>query len=111
MLNKNEAEQRTDWERAAQVAETVVLDDEDAPELTDALLAASRPGREILPEILPAEIVSQLAKRGRPKSSNPRQQITLRLSPEVLEYFQGTGKGWQTRINQVLCDYVGQQLA
>jgi uncharacterized protein (DUF4415 family) len=34
---------------------------------------------------------------------------TVRYSPEVLEYFKGTGAGWQTRMNQVLCDYVSKQ--
>ncbi len=43
---------------------------------------------------------------GRPKSSNPKQPVSIRLSPEVLEYFKLMGKGWQTRIDEVLSDYV-----
>jgi len=41
-------------------------------------------------------------KRGRPKSEAPKKAVNLRLSPDVLDYFRGTGPGWQTRIDQVL---------
>ena len=40
--------------------------------------------------------------RGRPKSANPKQHVNLRLDPDVLEYFQAGGVGWQTRINAAL---------
>jgi uncharacterized protein (DUF4415 family) len=35
-----------------------------------------------------------------------KQQITLRIDAEVLEYFKGTGKRYQSRINAVLRSYV-----
>jgi uncharacterized protein (DUF4415 family) len=35
--------------------------------------------------------------------------ISIRLSPEVLDYFKATGKGWQGRIDAVLKDYVARQ--
>ena len=37
-------------------------------------------------------------KAGRPKSSNPRQMISLRLPPEVIARWKATGPGWQTRM-------------
>lgn len=49
---------------------------------------------------------SQLKPVGRPKSDNPKMPINIRLSPEVLTYFRETGKGWQTRMDNVLKDYV-----
>ncbi|MBS0412818.1 MAG: BrnA antitoxin family protein [Proteobacteria bacterium] len=36
----------------------------------------------------------------------PKQQITLRLDAEVLEFFKSTGQRYQTRINAVLRSYV-----
>lgn len=45
-------------------------------------------------------------KRGRPKSEVTKDRITLRVSREVTQYFRGTGKGWQTRMNDVLASYV-----
>ena len=35
-----------------------------------------------------------------------KKQITLRLDPEVLEFFKSQGKGYQTAINKVLRRYV-----
>ena len=32
--------------------------------------------------------------------------ITLRLDPDIIEYFKNTGKGYQTKINAVLKSYV-----
>lgn len=35
-----------------------------------------------------------------------KEQVTLRLDREVLRWFRGQGKGYQTRINAVLRGYV-----
>ena len=48
------------------------------------------------------------ALRGRPKSAKTRQLVSMRYSPEVLEYFRSTGEGWQTLIDQVLREYVAR---
>ncbi|MCY4096318.1 MAG: BrnA antitoxin family protein [Gammaproteobacteria bacterium] len=37
------------------------------------------------------------------------EQITLRIKRSVLEHFRAAGKGYQTRINQVLESYVRTQ--
>lgn len=37
---------------------------------------------------------------------NTKQQITLRLDAEVLDFFRNTGKRYQSRINAVLRSYV-----
>jgi uncharacterized protein (DUF4415 family) len=36
----------------------------------------------------------------------PKEQITLRIDQDVVEWFKGTGKGYQTRMNAVLKSYV-----
>jgi uncharacterized protein (DUF4415 family) len=38
-----------------------------------------------------------------------KKQITLRLDPEVLEFFRSQGRGYQTAINKVLRRYVETQ--
>ena len=43
---------------------------------------------------------------GRPRSANPKKSTTLRLDTEVLDFFKAHGKGWQSKINEVLQDYV-----
>lgn len=37
--------------------------------------------------------------------------VTVRYSPEVIEYFKATGEGWQTRMNIALQEYVEQHRA
>ncbi len=41
-------------------------------------------------------------RRGRPRSARPKVSTTIRLDPDVLDAFRGTGPGWQGRINEVL---------
>ena len=31
-----------------------------------------------------------------------KQQVTFRLSPEVLKALRATGDGWRTRVNEIL---------
>jgi uncharacterized protein (DUF4415 family) len=40
--------------------------------------------------------------RGRKKDPNAKQLLTLRLDPQVIEYFRSAGEGWQTRMNEAL---------
>ena len=44
----------------------------------------------------------RLVSRGRPKADKVKEHVSLRLSPEVLEIFRQTGKGWQGRIDTAL---------
>jgi uncharacterized protein (DUF4415 family) len=37
-----------------------------------------------------------------------KQQVTLRIDQDVLEYFQGSGPGWQDRINDALRKAAGK---
>ncbi len=43
---------------------------------------------------------------GRPKASVHKERISIRLSPEVTAYFRATGKGWQTRIDEALKEFI-----
>ena len=40
--------------------------------------------------------------RGRPKSKNPKQPVSLRLDADVIRHFRRSGRGWQSRINLAL---------
>lgn len=53
-----------------------------------------------------AAMVPMRALRGRPKSANAKQLVSVRYSPEVLAYFKSTGEGWQSRMDGVLREYV-----
>jgi len=74
-------------------------DEEDAQ--INSGIAADPDAREITDEEF-----SRLRPVGRPKAEITKERISIRLSPEVMGYFRDTGKGWQTRIDQALKDYV-----
>jgi uncharacterized protein (DUF4415 family) len=62
---------------------------------------------EEIPELTKADFARGVVNKGgrpvgRPRLSNPKQAVKLRLSPAVLAYFRSTGPGWQTRINATL---------
>ncbi|MFC4274575.1 BrnA antitoxin family protein [Achromobacter aloeverae] len=52
----------------------------------------------------PAQIVAR--RRGRPVSVEPKVATTIRFDAEVIQAFKATGRGWQTRINDVLKDWL-----
>jgi uncharacterized protein (DUF4415 family) len=54
-----------------------------------------------------AFVGTRLVRRGRPRSSNPKQPVSLRLDSDVLEWFRNQGSGWQTRINDELRKVAG----
>lgn len=49
-----------------------------------------------------ATIDNQPRRGGRPKLDAPKQLVTLRLDPDVLERLRATGAGWQSRLNDLL---------
>ena len=54
-----------------------------------------------------AYVGKKLVRRGRPKSDNPKQPISIRLDADVLDWFRRKGDGWQTRINDELRKVAG----
>ena len=43
--------------------------------------------------------------------SKGKRQVSIRFDVEVLEYFEGFGMGWRTRLNQLCLDYVRRKKA
>lgn len=68
-------------------------------ELTVADMKRFQPAKEVLPARL-------LAKVRGPQKAPTKQRITIRLSPEVVQYFRSTGDGWQTRVDAALKDWL-----
>lgn len=76
-------------------------------ELTEEDFARARPASEVLPEILGPETAAELLKpRGRPKSSEKKVSLNIRLDADVVETFRSMGKGWQSRINRALHEWL-----
>lgn len=49
-----------------------------------------------------AYVGTKLVRKGRPKAANPKQLVSLRLDPDVIDWFKLSGPGWQSRINEAL---------
>lgn len=72
------------------------IDPDDAPPLTREYFERA--------EIREGDIV---IRRGRPKSTNPKQPVSLRLDKDLIDWFKNGGEGWQTRINSELRKVAG----
>jgi len=74
-----------------------IAQDPDAPEWTEEDWARARPAIEVDPEL----VEWSRRKRGRQKA--PRKElISIRLDPDITDYFRAGGPGWQTRLNDTL---------
>jgi len=69
------------------------------PEWTKEDFAQARPFSEVFPEMH----ASIKRSRGRPKVDNPKEAVTLRLSPDVVEKFKAAaGDEWRARMANAL---------
>ena len=84
--------------------QSMIANDPDAPEVTDAQLAQAKPFGDAFPAL-----AEKMRKNvgGRPKSENPKVAVSLRLDQEVIAKFKASGPGWQTRMNNVLREAAG----
>lgn len=73
----------------------------DSPEVTEAEFKRMRPARETQPEVVDAYNRGELRRRG-PQKAPTKVATTIRLDPDVVEYFKSGGRGWQTRLNDTL---------
>lgn len=82
--------------------------DPDAHEWTDEDFAKSKPASEFYPPETYAALVAMKRPRGRPKADETKVFTGIRLDADLLETFKSTGKGWQTRINAALRQYLNE---
>ena len=81
------------------------------PEEDRLITAAAKANPDAQP-LTPAQLKAMVplrSLRGRPKSDNKKLLVSVRYSPEVLNYFKSTGPGWQARMDGVLRQYVSTQ--
>jgi len=78
--------------------------DEENPEWTKEDFARARPAAEVLAKFIGEKATQVLMhrSRGRPPKADKKVNQTLRMDADVLEAYRQEGKGWQTRINDVL---------
>lgn len=87
--------------------------DPDTFEWSNHDFARARSASEVLPEIFGKEIAAELLKPkkpGRPHTDTPKIFTGIRLDADVLDAFKSTGKGWQTRINDALKEWLKEHV-
>ena len=102
-MNKTKSE--TDWERvlASKEGDAIPYEPEDGPydpndaEATRAWFAQA--------DLIRNDKVVRRGKRG-PQKAPTKKLVSLRLSPQVVEHFKATGRGWQTRIDNTLVEAI-----
>lgn len=94
VTDKNGRQYRIPTEEETKRIRAGIAADPDTHELTDAEMAELRP-------------LSEMRRApGRPKAETTKERVTIRFSPEVTAFFRATGKGWQTRLDEILKAYV-----
>lgn len=97
----NKTQSKTDWERVLARSEDEPIPYEPGDGPYDPNDAAS--ARKWLAE---ADLMrhGKLVRRGTrgPQKAPTKKLVSLRLSPEVIEHFKASGRGWQTRIDTAL---------
>jgi uncharacterized protein (DUF4415 family) len=81
---------------------TAALSDPDAQPMTDKQLARLRPAREALSPVLYAALTRKT------EADHPAGSTRIRLDADVLEGLKATGKGWQTRMNDALREWLAR---
>lgn len=85
---------RTDWNRVrheAAVGREPATTGEDAP-INEAEFAAA--------------VARRRGERG-PQKAPTKLLLSVRLDRAIVEYYRGTGRGWQTRMNDALLRLIG----
>ncbi len=87
MEMRRRGESRTDWKRVNAMKDKDIVIDDDEPEPT-----AEQWAKAIVTDRRP-----------------PKKNITLRIDPDIIDWFKARGKGYQTRMNAVLRGYISLQ--
>lgn len=70
-------------------------DPDDAPDLTSPEWAA--------------KLDAATVRRGRPKLESPKELTSIRIDADILARLRESGPGWQSRINDILRDYINRR--
>ena len=79
-----------------------IASDPENPEWTDIDFARARPAKDVLPARLYQAAVKRYRGQRGPQKKPVKKPVTLRLDPDILASYKATGRGWHSRINEVL---------
>lgn len=84
------------------------LTDDDTPELTAQWFEKAKRASKVLPRLFGKSNAAELLlpKRGRSPLENPREHVNIWLEADVLLAFKSQRRGWQTRVNRALREWL-----
>lgn len=81
----------------------IIDSDGEVRELTAADMRLFKPAAEVVP----TDLHKMLGIRSRgPQKAPLKQPTTIRFDADVLEALKATGRGWQTRVNEAMREWV-----
>lgn len=86
---------------------TTSTDADEAPEWSDEAFA--RAELAVGGEVIRPAAGTLTRPRGRPKVAAPKQQVSVRLDPDVLDGLRGLGAGWQGEMNRALREWLDRR--
>jgi len=62
----------------------------------------------VLPRLFGKSSAAKLLKpkRGRPPLENPKEHVNILLDADIVQAFKSQGRGWQTRVNSALREWL-----
>lgn len=82
---------------------TATMIDDQAPEWSETDFKAAKRLSD-----MPAEFQQAVRRARGPQRVPTKIQTTIRFDPDVLEGLKATGRGWQTRVNHVMRDWLSR---
>jgi uncharacterized protein (DUF4415 family) len=79
---RRSGEDKTDWDRVRKMKEKDIVDDGEFPEITEEMLRT---------------VVVTVRK--------PRKNLTMRVDPDLLDWFRAQGRGYQKKIHALMTAY------
>jgi uncharacterized protein (DUF4415 family) len=86
---------KTPGKRSNRIAPTRRVPDEDTPEITKDMMERGWVLRS-------GKMIRGPRKRGRPVDSGKKVEVHIMLDRDIVAEFRLSGKGWQTRLNDLL---------
>lgn len=86
----------------------LIDEDGEVRELTAEDMGDFRPAAEVLPTELLSGLIALKKQRGErgPQKSPTKVPTTIRFDADVLAALKASGKGWQTRVNEAVRDWL-----
>ena len=86
----------------------LIDDDGEVGDLSEVDPALFRPAKEVLPPHVYEGLIEMNRRAGvrGPQKAPTKTRVSIRLSPEVVSAFKAGGRGWQSRIDAALKEWL-----